>query len=119
MPSDERIRLHDREDATPVDQPRERDERNPSRIVSAARLHLPLHVQCQLLFQEQIFGGELCVRPSRRRGQPQEITGHAQDGAKRGARTRLDHGRRIVRDALVQQRPPQKYRDRPMRSAAR
>ncbi len=121
MPSDERSRLHDREDATPVDQPRQRDERHPSRIVGAARLHLPLHIQCQLLSQEQMLGGELCMRSPRRRDQPQEIADDAQDGLKRGAETRLGHGRRIVRDALVQQRPSQKYRDRPSerRGAAR
>lgn len=61
MPSDERSRLHDGEDATPVDQPRQRDERNPRRIVGAARFHLPLHVQGQLLSQEEILGGELCI----------------------------------------------------------
>ena len=105
MPSDQRIRLHDREDGPPVDQPRQRNERNPSRIVGAARFHLPLHIQCQLLSQEQILGGKLCMRSSRRRDKPLEITGDAQDGSKRGDGTRLGHGHRIVRDALVQRRP--------------
>ena len=36
MPSDERLRLHDREETTPVDQPRQRDEGNPSRVVGAS-----------------------------------------------------------------------------------
>src|SRR5882762_6464192 len=119
MPSDERVRLHDREDATPLDQPRQRDERNPSRIVGAPRLHLPLHIQCQLLSQEQVLGGEVCMRSPRRRDQPKEIAGDAQDGSKRGAGTRLGHGRRIVCDALVQERPSQKYRDRPSGPAPR
>jgi hypothetical protein len=91
MPSDERVWLHNREDATPVDQPRQRDERNPSRIVCAARLHLPLHIQCQLLSQEQVLGCELGVGSYRSRDQPQEITGDAQD----------------VRDAAVKQLPSQ------------
>lgn len=118
MPSDERIRLHDREEATPVDQPRQRDERDPRRIVGAARLPLPLHVQRQLLFQEQILGGELRVRPSNDGDQPQEIAGNSQDGSKRGAGTRLGHGRRIVRDALAQQRRSLRT-GTPMRSAPR
>jgi len=70
MPSDQRIRLHDCEEATPVDQPRERDKRNPSRIVAATWFHLPLDIQRQLLSQEQILGGELSMRSSRRRDQP-------------------------------------------------
>jgi hypothetical protein len=37
MPSNERIRLHDREETTPVDQPRQHDQRNPRRIVGAVR----------------------------------------------------------------------------------
>jgi hypothetical protein len=94
----------------PVDQPRQRHERNPSRMVSAARLHLPLHVQRQLLSQEQILGGESCMRSPCRRDQPKEITSDAVDGSKRGAGTRLGHGRRIVREVLVQQRPSLKYR---------
>jgi len=114
MPSDERVRLHDREDATPVDQPRQRDERNSNRIVGAARLHLPLHIQCQLLSQEQILGCKLRMRSyRRRRHQAQEITGDAQDGSQRGAGTGLGHGRTIVRDAPVNQRPSQESPDRP------
>ena len=119
MPSDQRIRLYDREDATPLDQPRQRDERNPSRIVGAARLHLPLHVQRQLLSQEQILGGELCARSSRRRDKPHEITGDAQDGSKRGAGTRFGHSRRIVRDVRVQQRPSQEVPEPLIRKAHR
>jgi hypothetical protein len=89
MPSNKRIRLHDREETTPVDQPRQHDQRNPRRIVGAVRLHLPLHVQCQLLSQEQVLGRELPMRPSRRRDHPQEITRNAQDGLKRRPGTRF------------------------------
>jgi hypothetical protein len=52
-----------------VDHPRERDERNPSRIVGTARLHLPLHIQGQLLSQEQILRGELRMGSCRCRRQ--------------------------------------------------
>ena len=96
MPSDERVRLHDCEEATPVDQPRQRDEHNPRRIIGAARLHLALHVPSQLLSQEQILGCEVGMRSCRRREQPQDVRGDAQDGSDRGAGTRLGHGRRIV-----------------------
>jgi hypothetical protein len=65
MPSDECIRLHDGEDSTPVDQPRQNDKRDPSRIVGAARFHLPLRVQGQLLSQEQILSGELRMQSYR------------------------------------------------------
>jgi len=44
MPSDERIRLDDNQQVAPFDQPRQHDERNPRRIVSAVGLCLPLHV---------------------------------------------------------------------------
>lgn len=101
MPSDERVRLHHREESTPVDQPRQRDECNPSCIVGTAGLHLPLHIQCQLFSQEQILGCEVRMRSYRRRDQPQEVTGDGKDGSKRGAGTGLGHGRRIVRDAVV------------------
>jgi hypothetical protein len=110
MLSDERLRLHDGEDATPVDQPRQRDERNARRIVGAARLHLPLRLQSQLLSLEQVLDGKLCARSSSRRDQPHEITSDAQDGSQRGAGTRRGHDRRIVRDALTQPRPPSGYR---------
>ena len=52
-----------------VDHPRERDERNPTRIVGTARLHLPLHIQGQLLSQEQILRGELRMGSCRCRRQ--------------------------------------------------
>jgi hypothetical protein len=47
------------------------------------------------------------------RDQPQEVTGDAPDGFKRGAGTGLCHGRRIVRDAAVKQLPSHRYPDRP------
>jgi hypothetical protein len=77
MPPDQRLRLHHREEFAPIDQPRQRDKRDPRRIVSAAWLDLPLHTQCELLSQEQILGGELAVRTHKRRQQPQEITGES------------------------------------------
>jgi hypothetical protein len=65
MPSDERVGLDDDQQVTPFDQPRQRDERNPRRIVGAAWLRLPLDIQRQLFSQEQILGGELALRSYR------------------------------------------------------
>src|SRR6266516_6801307 len=117
MPSDERIWFHDGEEATPLDQRRQRDERYPCRIIGAARLHLSLHIQCKLLSQEQLLGSKVCLRSSGRRDQPQEIAGDAQNGSKRGDGTRLCHGRRIVADAVAQPRPSPKYWTHPIGAA--
>ena len=84
MPSDKRVRFHDQQDATPIDQPRQRDEHNPRRIVGAARLHLALQVQGQLFLQEQVLGCDVRMRSSRRRKQPQDVTGDAEDGSDGG-----------------------------------
>jgi len=59
VPPNERVRLHDGQQLTPFDQPRQRDQRDPCRIVSTARLRLPFQVQRQLLSQEQVLRGEL------------------------------------------------------------
>jgi hypothetical protein len=66
MPTDQRVRFHDRQDTTPSDQPRQRHEHNPRRIIRAAQLHLAFHVQSQLLSREQILGYKVRMRPYRR-----------------------------------------------------
>ena len=53
--------------------------------IRTARLYLALHVQGQLLSQEQILGGEVGTRPYRRREQAQDVAGDAQDGSDRPA----------------------------------
>jgi hypothetical protein len=63
MPSDERLRLDHREELTPINQPGQRDERQPRRVIGSPRLDLPLEVQRQLLAEEQILGGELRAWP--------------------------------------------------------
>jgi hypothetical protein len=65
MPLNQRLRLHDCENGTPIDHPRQRDERDPRRVVGATCLHLTLHVQSELLPQKEILGGELGMRPHR------------------------------------------------------
>lgn len=44
MPADQRRRFHDRKHGSPVDQPGERDEGDPCRIIGTARLHLALSI---------------------------------------------------------------------------
>ena len=61
MPANERLRLDHSEELTPINQLRQRDERQPRRVVGPPRLDLPLEVQRQLLAQEQILGGEVRV----------------------------------------------------------
>jgi len=94
MPSDQRVRPHDSEDATPLDQVRQSDEGDPRRVVGTPWLHLPLQVQRKLLPQEQILGGELGMRPRCLRNKPHNVTGETQDRAYgRGDRDRaMDAG---------------------------
>jgi len=64
MPANERRRLNHGEELTPINQPGQRDERQPRRVVGTSRLDLPLEVQRQLLAQEQILDGELRAWPA-------------------------------------------------------
>jgi hypothetical protein len=91
MPSNERVRLHDGEDATPVDQPRQRDECDAGRVISPPWLNLPLQVQRQLLAKKQILGGELDVRPQQRRHESDDVASDARDRAYVELRTGLCH----------------------------
>ena len=69
MPSNERRGPHDGEDPTPIDQSRQRYQRNPRRIVSPTGFHLPFDVQGQLFFQKQVLGSEMGMRPNRGGGE--------------------------------------------------
>ena len=91
MPSNERFRLHDGQESTPVDEARQRNERNSGRVISSPRLDLPLEVQRQLLAQEQILGGELCMWPQGRRHESQDVASDAHDRAQVEARTAVGH----------------------------
>ena len=77
MPSNERVRLHDGEDSTPVDQPRQSDECDAGRLIGPPRLDLALEVQRQLLAEKQILGGELDVRPHHRGHESEDIASDA------------------------------------------
>ena len=59
MPSNQRFRFDHREELTPINQPEQRDQRQPCRVLGPPRLDLPLEVQRQLLAEEQILGGQL------------------------------------------------------------
>jgi len=61
VPPDEGVRLHDGQDAPPLDEPSEHDERDPRGVVRAAWFLLPLPVQGQLLAQEEVLGSQATV----------------------------------------------------------
>jgi hypothetical protein len=91
MPSNERVRLHDGEDSTPVDQPRQGDECDAGRVIGPPRLDLALEVQRQLLTQEEVLGGELDVRPHHRRQESEDVASDARNRAHVEPRTGLRH----------------------------
>ena len=62
MPSDQRVRFHDREDGSPVDQLGQHHEGDPRRIISPAGFDPALLVKRQLLPEEQILGCQLRPR---------------------------------------------------------
>jgi hypothetical protein len=62
VPPDQRIWPHDGETLAPLNEVRERDEHEPSRVAGATRLHLTFEVQRQLLAQEEILGGQTRAR---------------------------------------------------------
>jgi hypothetical protein len=53
------LRFDDDEQMTPFEDARHADQDDPRRVVSAARLHAPFHVQRERLSQEEVFGGGL------------------------------------------------------------
>src|SRR5262252_5989369 len=98
MPSNERRGLHDGEDPTPIDQSRQRYQRNPRRIVSSTGFHLPFDVQGQLFFQKQVLGSEMGMRPNRGGGETREVTAETDDDADGVARTGSAHIAAILPD---------------------
>jgi len=91
MPPNERVRLHDRQDAPPLDQRRQRAERYPSGIVGTPRLHLPLNVERQLLPQKQILCCELRVGAGRRGYEAEQIDGNGPKNSDASPATGLRH----------------------------
>src|SRR5262249_39391640 len=65
MPANQRVRLDNHQQLTPVDEPRQRDQRDASRVVRAAWPHVRLAIQLQLLSQEQVLSRQLRARVQR------------------------------------------------------
>ena len=63
MPAHKRLGAHNSEQVPPLDKPRERDEGNPRRVVSAVRSDLTFQVAGELHSQEQVLGRQLRARP--------------------------------------------------------
>jgi hypothetical protein len=65
VPADQRVRLDDREQRTPVQQPGEQHERDARGRVGPPRLRVTLLVERQLCAEEQVLRRQMDVSPSR------------------------------------------------------
>src|SRR5262245_62254125 len=92
MPANQRVRLDDHQQLTPVDQSRQRDQCDASRVGCAAWLHLPLEIQRQLLSQEQVLRRQLRAGVQRQASEACTIGEHIDDGAEGDAKTESTHG---------------------------
>jgi hypothetical protein len=72
VPSQERLRLHNRKQAPPVDESGEDDQRESRGVVEAARLPSTLAVKGQLLAKKEMLGGQVRMRAQAEREQLQE-----------------------------------------------
>src|SRR5207253_2316083 len=98
-PSNERFRFDHGKEWTPINQARQRDERQPDRVVGSPRLDPPLEAQRQLLAEKQILGGELPPWLQHRQCELQHVACDAHDGADIEARTGLRHETGCYADA--------------------
>jgi hypothetical protein len=80
MPSDQRVRRHDGEYGSPLDQLGEPDQCDPRRVIGAARLDLAFSVECQLLAEEEIFGRQLRPRSAADRHERDDVNQQADGG---------------------------------------
>jgi len=62
MPPDQGVRLDDCQEPTPVEEPREDDQRDPRDVVGATRPDLSLQVQSQLFTQKEVLRSKLRSR---------------------------------------------------------
>ena len=81
VPPYERVRLHDREERTPLDEPGEHDECQTRRIARATRLRLAFEVQRQLLAKEKVLSGQLRVRAQTEPSEAQNVDHETEDRA--------------------------------------
>ena len=78
--------------ATPVDEPRQRDQRDASRVVRAAWPHVRLAIQLQLLSQEQVLSRQLPARVHREETEACNIGENTDDGAEGDRKAKSAHG---------------------------
>ena len=93
LEDEQRRRLHDREHRPPVNQPGERHQRDPERIIGTARVDAALLVKRQLLAQKKILGGQVRPRSEAERYQPEGVGQQPGTGPTHGRRRRaFPHG---------------------------
>ena len=73
VPTDQGVRLHDRERGCPIDQVCEHDEGVPRRLIGTAGFDSALSIERQLLPEKQILSGQLGPRSEAERRQPEGI----------------------------------------------
>ena len=86
MPAHKRLGTGDREQVAPLDEPRQRDQGDPRRVVGATRSNLTFEIAGELLSQEQVLGCELRTGTEHQRQQTQEVSKkgtHSPDHARR------------------------------------
>jgi hypothetical protein len=59
VPADQRVGFNDDQEATPIYETRQGNQRDARRIVRTPWLRLPLDIQCQLLSKEQVLRSQL------------------------------------------------------------
>lgn len=104
MPTNQRVRFHNREHRSPVDQLGEHDEGDPRRVIGTARVDPPLLVERQLLSKKEILGCELRPRSETERYQLERV-----DQQPAGGQTdREARAFRMLKDATTQVSAPRR-----------
>jgi hypothetical protein len=80
VPTDEGIGLNVHQGVTPREQATQNYHNQPSGIISAVWLHLPLLEQGELFAQEEVLGSQCAARPGNEHEETDEI---ARDGGQR------------------------------------
>ena len=80
MPADQRVRLHDRERGSPVNQLGEHDEGDPRRIIGTAGFDSALPIERQLLPEKEILGRQARPRLKAERHEHEDVDQHAYGG---------------------------------------
>ena len=80
VPTDQGVRLHDRDRGSPIDQSCEHDEGDPRRIIGTAGFDPALCIERQLLPEKEIFGRQLRPRLKAERHEPERVDQQAYSG---------------------------------------